>query len=178
MKLIELFEQTELKSDKFRGHNYEKYYSFEFDNKRLKELKILEIGINYGYSINLWSRFFMNSKIIGVDIQNMYGNLLNGLPNIELYIENAYSETFSNKFENEYFDYIIEDGSHTLSHQLKAIELFYPKLKIGGKLIIEDIQGIGYFKQIIEHCKKEELSYVPFDLRGRADDLIIEITKK
>src|SRR6187402_3265623 len=134
MKLIELFNEIEPKSDKFRGHNYEEYYSNEFNSKRKDSLKMLEIGINYGYSINLWSKFFINSEIVGVDIKKMYGDLLKDNTNIKLYIENAYSREFSSKFEDGYFDYIIEDGSHSLNHQLEAIKLFYPKLKIGAKM--------------------------------------------
>lgn len=178
MKLIELFNATEPKSDKFRGHNYEKYYPNEFDSRKEESLKILELGINYGYSINLWSKFFVNSEIVGVDIVNLYGDLLNNLPNVKLYIEDGYNEKFSNKFEDGYFDYIIDDGPHSVISQLKAIKLFYPKLKEGGKLIIEDIQGIGYAEQLMEYCKKNKLKYKFFDLRGRVDDLIIEITKK
>lgn len=177
MTLIELFNQIEPKSDKFRGHNYESYYSSEFNNKREEKLKILEIGINYGFSINLWSKFFINSEITGVDIVNLYGNLLDGLENVKLFIDDAYSKTFSERFPDNYFDYIIDDGSHDINSQKKCIDLYYKKLKIGGKLIIEDIQGTGYFEELQKYCKDNNLNYKAFDLRGREDDLLIEITR-
>lgn len=176
MNLIELFEITEPKSDKFRGHNYAEYYSGEFNPKREENLKILEIGVNYGYSMNLWSKFFINSEIIGVDISHQWGNLLDECANVQLYIADAYKD-FHKELKDEYFDYIIEDGSHTYSDQLKAIELYYSKLKTGGKMIIEDIQGMGYGVELINYCKKQGFKHKFFDLRGREDDLILEITK-
>ena len=37
------------------------------------------------------------------------------------------------------FDFIIDDGPHTLKSQIKAILYYFPKLKKNGYLIIEDI---------------------------------------
>ena len=57
----------------------------------------------------------------------------------KIIIEDAYSEKTASTFENNFFDYIIEDGLHTVEYQTIAIKLWLSKLKKGGKLIIEDI---------------------------------------
>ena len=56
---------------------YEKY----FDKIKNKNLQILEIGVDKGPSLKLWSKYFRYSKIVGID--NKY---------IKLDIENV--ETF------------------------------------------------------------------------------------
>jgi len=175
--LEKLFWTTEPKTDKFRGHNYGLYYFPEFEGK--DNIRLLEIGIKYGESLNLWSKYFKNGLVEAVDIENKFGNLLNGANNVSVYIKNAYTEDFVNNLEGLY-DYIIEDGSHHPNDQKKATDLYYSKLKTGGKLIIEDIQGKGYLKLLEDYCKSKNLNYKVFDfteIDGKIDDILIEITK-
>lgn len=92
----------------------------------------------------------------------------------------AYSDEYVNKFLNDYFDYIIDDGPHTLQSQLSFIDLYYPKIKKGGKLIIEDIQSNSDLNAIEERLQELKYKYKIFDLtanKGRYDDILIEITK-
>ena len=47
-----------------------------FDNKRFidiryERLNILEIGVSTGLSLEMWSEYFPNSKIIGVEIEKI-----------------------------------------------------------------------------------------------------------
>ncbi len=50
------------------NHNYcvkyEKYLQFD----RLKELKILEIGVAGGHSLRMWKEFYPNATVVGIDI--------------------------------------------------------------------------------------------------------------
>jgi hypothetical protein len=62
-----------------------------------------------------------------------------------------------------------------------AIELWMPKVKKGGKLIIEDLQHVEWFDELAECARKFGYEkYRTFDLRqnkGRYDDLIFELQK-
>lgn len=180
MKLSEFFETFEPKTDKNTGHCYiSQYYCNEFSPKKEDEIKLLEIGIRQGYSHYLWDKYFTNGKIYGIDNGESgfdYTELLNK-SRVITFNDNAYSPYFCNTLLDNYFDYIIDDGPHTVESQIKAVELYLPKLKIGGKLIIEDIQSISFVDRIIKNAKNWKL----FDLRsvsGRPDDILIEITKK
>ena len=63
-------------------------------------------------------------------------------------------------------DYIIDDGSHSLTDQIAAIELFLPKIKPNGKMIIEDIRSISYVPLLIDSINKEHsYEWNLYDLR-------------
>jgi hypothetical protein len=169
--------------DKGRDHDYiNLYYNDEFDSKKNKSLNILEIGVSHGGSIKLWNDFFPNSKIIGLDIQdNTDGKFVNN-PQVTIMQLNAYTDSTVLLFEDNYFDYIIDDGPHTLESQILCIQKYLPKIKSGGKIIIEDIQKIEWI-EALENCIDKNIaeSWRTIDIReskGRYDDIIFEVTKK
>ena len=182
MKLIEFFKDFEPKSDKNTSHCYiEKYYCEEFSDKKELPIKLMEVGIRHGFSHILWDKYFTNGEIHGVD-NGESGFTWKILDNsrVIVYKDDAYSEKFVNTLPKDYFDYIIDDGSHHPVHQKKFIDLYYSLLKQGGKLIIEDIQGIGYYNDIIAYSKAKRLKTKGINLievNGKIDDLMIEITK-
>jgi len=177
MELLEFF--TNLpgpKSDKGTAHSYiENYYTQEFSKKQKSKLNILEIGIQYGYSLQLWRDFFINSKVQGIEFNksHVYNNL-----NVKF--GDAYHQETLDLYEDNYFDYIIDDGPHSLSSQLYAAEKWVSKIKKGGKLIIEDIDNLGFAETIINSIDKTKYDVKLFDMiasKNRWDDIIIEITK-
>ena len=180
MTLLELYIEQGAKSDKGTIHDYiEGYYSQEFSDKRDKEIKLMEIGVHRGPSIILWKAWFKNSEIIGVDNEDLYeGERVYD----KLLIEDAYTDEFINKFDDNYFDYIIDDGPHTLESQIISATKWIHKIKSKGKLIIEDIQSPEWIGAIESNVDKLIISdYKVFDLRNnkkRYDDIVIEITKK
>lgn len=181
MTLVDLFNNQGARTDKGTIHDYiAGYYAEEFSGKRDQRIKLMEIGVHRGPSIRLWKEWFRNSEIIGVDNENLYG----GDPVYDkLFIEDAYADEFINKFEDNYFDYIIDDGPHTLESQVISITKWIHKVKPGGKLIVEDIQSFNWISDVFEKSIDQSIvsSYKTFDLRDnkkRYDDVIFEITKK
>jgi hypothetical protein len=81
-------------------------------------------------------------------------------------------------YADNHFDYIIDDGPHTLESQIYSVENWIHKVKDGGKLIIEDIASTEALQELIKHTN---YPYKIVDLRqsapNRFDDLILEITK-
>lgn len=184
MRLSEFYNQLSPKSDKGTEYDYiNGYYDAEFTPKKDDHITIMEIGVLNGESINLWSKYFENAKeIIGVDINitNQAINTVNPTDEVVLERSDAYSDDYVNFIRNNFFDYIIDDGPHTLWSQIAFIELYYKKAKKGGKLIIEDIQSKSDLDAIEQRLKELKYKYKIFDLtanKGRYDDIIIEITK-
>lgn len=180
MTLEELYNKQGSKSDKGSTHDYIKgYYGKEFSDKRDLKINLMEIGVHRGPSIVLWKSWFKNSEVIGVDNEDLYEE-----PPVydKLIIEDAYTDDFINSFNDEYFDYIIDDGPHTLESQIISATKWIHKIKPGGKLIIEDIQSIDWINHLENSLDKSIVSsYRTFDLRnnkGRYDDIIFEVTKK
>ncbi len=117
---------------------YEKY----FENIKDKELKILEIGIDKGPSLKVWSEYFKNSKIVGLDIKPIRLDI----KNVELFFgdqtDTKFLTTIVNKYNN--FDIIIDDGSHISSHVIKSFNYFFDFLNDGGLYFIEDLNYSYY----------------------------------
>lgn len=174
-------------TDKGSTHDYiNGYYNSEFSYRREETLKILEIGVSSGSSISLWNKFFGNSLIYGVDVQNGITDVYKPImieKNIKLIFDDAYNDSVVNLFPNDYFDYIIDDGPHTLQSQMDCINKWLCKVKSGGKIIIEDIQQESDALSLRDAANLTSLvkTSTIIDLRlnkGRWDDLILEVVKK
>jgi len=182
----EFYDSIEPKSDKGTLHDYiNGYYSNEFTNNRLNSLNIVEIGVRRGDSLNLLSKWFINSKITGIDNgYEMYKNdldFVSTIPNTTLILDTAYSDETINKFEDNSIDYLIDDGPHTIETQIISIQKWLKKVKKGGTLIIEDIQDWDNEKKFFDNeCNLLGISYECIDLRknkNRYDDVLIIIKK-
>jgi hypothetical protein len=194
-----------LSTDKDRGHDYlTSYYNQKLSQYKFDNITLLEIGIYRLDSIKLFRNYFVNAKIIGVDMYpqiwdneiNDYAYMHNNskydsyfvdsysntiIDNCEIYMMNAYSEEVLNKIEDNSIDFIIEDGSHRIEDQLYVIENWIKKLKVGGTLVVEDIQDINYSSQLIESANKFNCESKIIDLRSDKvsyDNILFEVIKK
>ncbi len=70
MRLSEFYNQLSPKSDKGTEHDYiNGYYDAEFTPRKNEYIRIMEIGVLNGESINLWNKYFEDAmEIVGVDI--------------------------------------------------------------------------------------------------------------
>lgn len=177
MKLKDILANNKLISDntdKHTTHDYvDGFYEHYFSQYRDKEVNVLEIGIDQGGSIALWSEYFQKGKIFGADITpvRFNPNFLN-LKNTTLYYENAYSDQFVSKIEN--MDIIIDDGPHTIESMIYVVRFFASKIKSNGMIVIEDIQEMSWIDTLKNQVPKNfGCNY--FDLRqnkNRYDDLM------
>jgi len=194
MKLNDFYNELNHKSDKGTTHDYiDGYYSNEFSPKKDSKIELLEIGVQDGASIHLWDKYFTNATIIGLDINEYFVieclsnsgyihwlDLNDNQLKTRVKICDAYDDKYVNEFEDNRFDYIIDDGPHTVQSQITFIQKYLKKVKIGGKLIIEDIQSEYDLFLLTEEAKKTGMIYKVYDMRpnkGRYDDIILEITK-
>jgi 23S rRNA U2552 (ribose-2'-O)-methylase RlmE/FtsJ len=89
-------------------------YDLFFDEFKNKKINILEIGIDKGYSLKLWSKYFKKAKIVGIDINKIDLKY----QNVELFFGDQTDINFLSKIISKYkkFDIIIDDGSHVSKH--------------------------------------------------------------
>jgi SAM-dependent methyltransferase len=181
-KLVNNDHHAEWTSDKETDHSYlSGYYEHEFkDNTR--NVNLLEIGVAQGDSLRLWSEWFTEGKITGIELNNALPRPLLNHSRVDLIIADGFSDETINRFEDNSFDYIIDDGPHTLTSMVISVQKWINKVKPGGKLIIEDVQEFLWIEVVESYVDKLKVeSYKVFDLRenkGRYDDIIIEIEKK
>ena len=95
------------------------------------------------------ARFFINSKIIGIDKDDK-SNLNN--ENLLTYIVDQSNKesllSFKNKINNK-FDIIIDDGSHREQDILLSFDVLWDKVSNGGFYCIEDTNCDNAIKEII-----------------------------
>jgi cephalosporin hydroxylase len=177
-------------TDKNTTHSYLPLYEKLLNPIHTTAKHILEVGIGdfhekNGGSIMMWADFFEASQIHAVDIlpkERVYDELFIN-QQIHVYCEsNAYEHEFVKKqFEdnNIKFDFVIDDGPHTLESMVSLIELYHKLLTPKGILIIEDVQSIDWFEELTnatpDHLKKYVKTYDLRKNKGRYDDLVFTI---
>ena len=122
------------------GHNYLHFYEQllkPFNGK----FKMLELGVQFGFSLKMWEESYPNAKIIGVDNDPEILNRNLNLTNAEFLYGDVTDETFVDKLINkeDEFDIIIDDASHKSQDQINSFMFLFPYIKPGGYYIIEDL---------------------------------------
>ena len=191
MKLLEILENNpdltwhfspEEGTDKGSGypeeHNFiNGYYEEGFAKYQNKNIELLEIGVYHGASLALWSMYFPNANITGLDINDQVAEKYQNLDRVKIGICDAYNPEIAESLGN--FDIIIDDGPHTLPTVKKCIELYLPKLNKGGVMVLEDIQDINWIGELgpmVPENYETELIDVRTNLgRYRYDDLLYVI---
>jgi hypothetical protein len=147
------------------------------------KIKILEIGVYRGGSIAMWHDSFPNADIHGVDILLRPDPRLNldSRDRVTLYEGDAYSDEVVNRVaQNGPFDFILDDGPHTLK-SMKAFVRQYASLlnPDGALMIIEDVKQVKWFESIFKELPEDLRPYVnTLDLRAnknRKDDLMFVV---
>lgn len=158
--------------DKGTAHSYiDRYYSKKFAPYRDQPIRFLEIGISWGLSINMWREYFTQAEIIGVDIIDQGAKC----PGCTLvYADGTKAETYEGMGD---FDIIIDDGSHEIDHQIESFKILYPRLRKGGLYVIEDVPELDRYRDRILALHKNVEIYDFRNIKGRIDDVIIEIVK-
>jgi hypothetical protein len=180
--LSEIYNSKNFDTDKNTLHSYIDYvYSELFSEIQISAKNILEIGIDKGGSIFLWKEYFLNANINAIDIEDKK-EIFNNNEQLKIFKANAYDDNFINSLPENYFDLIIDDGTHNLEDMIKFLNGYQSKLNENGIIIIEDLRCISW----VEILKKNVLSNLTqciniYDLRSiknRADDILFVINKR
>lgn len=172
---------------------YERYLPFKRDDT----LKMLELGIDKGGSLKLWSKYYYNSTIVGIDC-DVECKKYEDKNKVFVEIGKQEDSQFLNRVNKTYgeFDFILDDCSHQQDLTIKSFEILFPLLKDGGTYVIEDVScsyweffgggykkegtTVEYFKNLIDDvnfrgCPIQERYNQPWHLRR--DDWLIRQMK-
>lgn len=102
--------------------------------------KVLELGVNLGGSVWVWDKYFTKAEIHGVDIQKRYRSL--GFDRFSFHACDLGNKDDLAKTSKAVgpCDIIIDDASHSWSHQIAAFETFFPLVERQGLYIVEDVE--------------------------------------
>ena len=119
--------------------NFTLVYEKWMDSIRNDVKKIVEIGVENGNSLKMWSEYFPKAKIYGIDINDK------SIYNTDRITCYQCDQSDSNKLLKTMdligndVDVIIDDGSHVVSHQQTTLAQLFPYVKRGGMFWVEDL---------------------------------------
>lgn len=163
--------------DKGTAHSYIDVYSREIPAAEGKSL--LEVGVWAGHSLKMWSDYLPNSRIVGLDVD--LSKLTFDVDGFEVLLCDVTKQAEVKDKVSGMFDYIVDDGSHTLKDQVTAFYNLWGYLAVGGKYFIEDVLSV----EVAEALAGEMFAFTGFPVRvydltavkGRSDDILVQITK-
>jgi cephalosporin hydroxylase len=119
--------------------NYFDVYEKHLQKYKGENIKIIEIGVRHGGSLDVWKKYFgEDSKIYGIDINPRCKKLQE--KNKKIFIGDQSNEEFLKEVVRITGkpDIVIDDGGHKMDQQKKSFEFLYGKTKKGGVYICED----------------------------------------
>lgn len=125
------------------GHGYFSILERYFEPVRLTATRVVEIGVAGGNSLRVWSDYFENAQIVGVDHNAEFVRSLSDRlpPRTQVVLGDATDAQTWDSVRGvlgDGIDACIEDGGH-FSHQIiTAFILGWPLLNSGGIWCIED----------------------------------------
>jgi cephalosporin hydroxylase len=128
----------------YKWSAYLSEYQRVFEQHRLEPIRLMEIGIQNGGSLEIWSKYFVNATILmGCDINPNCGLLKYEDPRITVVIGDANTDEIQEKIHAsvENFDIIIDDGSHSSSDIIKSFGCYFERLTDGGLYLAEDLHA-------------------------------------
>lgn len=187
-------------SDKWHSylHDYERFFRIYKGRK----VRILEIGIQNGGSLEIWAKYFPHAEVIvGCDIDPKCRTLSYEDERISVVVGDANEASTADEiFEiSKYFDIIIDDGSHESGDIVKVFARYFGHLKSGGIFIAEDLHcsywqntfqntfngglnapfsSVSFFKRLcdvvnFEHWGAEGRASKPFDYFSKTYDITL-----
>jgi hypothetical protein len=185
MSLAEIVDNA--KTDKNTTHSYLPLYQNLLISKKETAKNVLEVGICNGGSIKLWSDFFINANVYGLDIMNI-DIVWEGIKNNEKIILHTSIDAYDNDFfinhflnKNIKFDFMLDDGPHSLESMKQFIKLYSQIMTDNGILIIEDVQSWDWIDILKNEVPENLKQFIKvYDLRqnkDRYDDIVFTIDK-
>jgi len=119
--------------------HYFDIYHRHFAAFRSRPIRMLEIGVYKGGSLDMWRHYFHDeSVIVGIDRNPDCKQIEGG--NIKVRIGNQKDTGFLNRVVDEFgaFDVIVDDGGHIPSDQIASFKTLYPQMAENGVYLVED----------------------------------------
>lgn len=190
MSLEQLVDNS--RTDKNTTHSYLPLYEELLISKKETAKNVLEVGIgpfldSNGGSIKLWHDYFINANVYALEYLplEMVWDEIKNKERIILYTStDAYNEEFFiNNFLNKSlkFDFMLDDGPHSLESMKQFIKLYSQIMTDDGILIIEDVQSWDWIDllkdEVPEHLKQFIKIYDLRPNKNRYDDIVFTIDK-
>lgn len=125
----------------FKWTQYLPAYETELSPYRGRPVRVLEIGVFEGGSLDLWREYFgADSTIYGIDIDPRCQDL--DVPGVTIRLGSQDDPAFLRSVVAEMggVDIVLDDGSHVAKDQRIAFSTLFPLMQEGGMYVVEDLQ--------------------------------------
>jgi len=146
MTLRQVFEQHRGRFIGKIDHFFDDYET-HFARYRNTPVRLLEIGIDKGGSLELWRSYFgPDAEIHGIDINPAAA--AHAPPDAVIHIGSQDDKPFMSQVlsQGRPFDIVIDDASHLMAHQIETFNTVYPAISDNGLYICED-SFTSYWKE-------------------------------
>jgi hypothetical protein len=140
-KKIEILHKTKSGKISDKWASYLPYYDGIFLPLQDSPIRMLEIGVQNGGSLETWAEYFGRATLlIGCDIDENCAKLQYSDPRIKIVIGDANSApAFSQVVAlTSQLDIVIDDGSHVSRDIINSFINYFPLLSPGGVYVVED----------------------------------------
>ena len=130
--------------------HYLPLYERHFSAYRGKPIKMLEIGVFQGGSLEMWRKYFGSDAVLyGIDINPECAARVSPPNQVRIGSQDDPEFLRSVVAEMNGVDIILDDGSHIGRHQWASFETLFPLLNDGGLYAIEDLHS-SYWPGVLE----------------------------
>lgn len=146
-----------------KWHHYLPLYERYLGPWRGRPLRMLEIGVSKGGSLDLWRRYFgPDAVLFGIDIDPACAALDGHSARVRIGSQADPAFLRAVVAEMGGVDVVLDDGSHVSEHMRASLAVLYPLLSEGGVYMIEDLHccywsefggGLGRTGSFVETVK-------------------------
>ena len=125
-----------------KWHHYLEVYDRHLSRYRATGVRLLEIGVFQGGSLQMWRRYLGDAaRIHGLDINPRCAQIDD--PGLTVHIGSQIDRALLRRIVDAMggIDVVIDDASHISEHQIATFETLYPLLAPDGVYIVEDVHA-------------------------------------
>jgi predicted O-methyltransferase YrrM len=127
--------------------HYFSIYEKHLARFRGKPVRILEIGVYKGGSLDMWRNYFgSDTELVGIDIFQEALSLAGPKTEIVIADQSNRAELLRHFAHRPPFDIILDDGGHHMHQQINSFEVLFPLLSPNGVYLVEDVHT-SYWSQ-------------------------------
>lgn len=170
------FNREIIETDRSGWRHYDKIYTQYLSFLKNESINLLEIGIEYGYGLLSWSRYFPNAVIYGAEklekFTDEYSKIKSNHPkeceriHFNVKFDSSKMHNWELFLQNKKFDVIIDDGSHSWHDQYNTLLCGTKYLKEKFFYFIEDVKldnvtekdSILMYKNITNFAEKNNMN--------------------
>jgi 23S rRNA U2552 (ribose-2'-O)-methylase RlmE/FtsJ len=149
-RLREFFDSRKEGRGIWKWLHYFDIYDRHFSKFKDHDVKLLEIGIYSGGSLDMWRDYFgPRATIYGVDIEPACRAYERG--GVKVFIGDQADRSFWRELKSHVstVDIVIDDGGHQAEQQIVSLEELLPILSPGGVYLCEDIHNFNRFASYV-----------------------------